>query len=102
MNEPPESIPATGRRADRRPYFAIVQFRSGHRRADVKVSDISQLGARISGVFLVREGDRFYLKLNGIEPLEAIVAWVTDFEFGCEFARPLSPIVFEAITAGRI
>lgn len=102
MTEQPNSIPANGRRADRRPYFATVQFRSGHRRADVKVNDISQLGARISGVFLVREGDRFYLKLNGIEPLEAKVAWVTDFEFGCEFVRPLNPVIFEAITNGRI
>lgn len=91
-----------GRRVDRLPFEAKVQFRSGNRRADVKVLDISRLGARISGVFLVREDDRFFLKIGAIEPIEARVAWVTDFEFGCEFLRPLSEIILDAITARRI
>jgi hypothetical protein len=87
-----------GRRAERRAFGASVQFRSGTRKANVAVRDISQFGARICGVFLVREGDRFFLKLPLIEPLEARVAWVTQFEFGCEFVRPLNPAIFDAIT----
>lgn len=48
-----------GRRADRRTYEAQIQFRKGVKRATVKLQDISQLGARVSGVFLVHEDDHF-------------------------------------------
>jgi len=89
---------ANERRVDRRRYRASVQFRSGNRRANVEVTDISELGARVSGVFLVHEGDSFFIKIGALEAIEAKVAWVTDFEFGCEFLRPLSPVILDAIT----
>lgn len=87
----------SGRRADRAPFEASVQFRAGNRRATVKVRDISEFGARISGVYLVHVGDRFFLTLPGLESIEARVAWVEEFQFGCEFARPLNPVILEAI-----
>ena len=87
-----------GRRADRRAFAAQVQFRSGTRRAAVKVRDISTLGARVSGVFLVHQGDHIFLKLPMIEPIPAKVAWAEAFEFGCEFERPLSDMILAAIT----
>lgn len=86
-----------GRRADRAPFDASVTFRAGTRKAAVRVRDISTLGARVSGVFLVRNGDRIFLTLPGLEAVEARVAWVSDFEFGCEFVRPLNPVVLEAL-----
>lgn len=86
------------RRTDRFRFEAEVQFRSGSRRASVQVSDISTLGARISGVFLVHEDDQFFLKLPLIEPLAARIVWAESFEFGCEFARPLNESVLAAIT----
>lgn len=93
-----EQLNITGsRRANRQSFAAVVQFRSGVRRAEVKVRDVSTLGARISGVFLVRQGDQFFLKLPMIEAIAAQVVWVEEFEFGCEFARPLSDVVLEAI-----
>lgn len=84
-----------GRRSERLSYSAEVQFRSGTRRANVRLRDISKFGARISGVFLVHIGDRFFVKLHGMEAFEARVAWVEEFEFGCEFIRPLSDVVLE-------
>ena len=98
MTQKPQFQTPEERRADRRQYGAIVQFRQGSRRADVKVRDVSMHGARISGVFLARTGDQFYLKFAALEPLLAQVVWVEDFEFGCEFERPLSNVVFDAIT----
>ena len=89
---------AGGRRAERRKIDASVQFRSGTKRANVNVRDISRFGARIGGVYLARIGDHFWLKLPMIEAIEARVAWVEDFEFGCEFTRPLSEIVFDNIS----
>jgi hypothetical protein len=88
-----------GRRADRLVYAAEVQFRSGSRRASVQVTDISTLGARISGVFLVHVDDHIYLKLPMIEAIPARVAWTDSFEFGCEFDRPLSEVILAAITS---
>lgn len=88
-----------GRRADRRRYEAQVQFRKGAKRATVKVQDISRFGARVSGVYLVHEGDRLFLTLPGINPIESRVAWVTAFEFGCEFIQPLSEFVLDSIVA---
>ena len=102
MIEQVQPNPPSGRRVDRLPFQAKVQFRAGNRRADVQVLDISQLGARISGVFMVREDDRFFLKIGPIEAIEARVAWVTDFEFGCEFLRPLNEVILEVITKHRI
>lgn len=98
MNSQPKFQQTSGRRADRRCYAASVQFRAGTRRANVQVQDISELGARVSGVFLVHEGDRFFLKIGMIEPIEARVVWVSDFDFGCEFFRPLNPVILDTIT----
>jgi hypothetical protein len=87
------------RRTDRRQFDVAVKFRSGTRRATVKANDISQFGARISGVFLVHVGDRMFLTLPGIAPIEARVAWVAEFEFGCEFVAPLHQAILDAIIA---
>ena len=102
METAPKFENAGGRRADRVGYQASVQFRAGNRRAEVHILDISRLGARISGVFLVHQDDRFFIKLGNLEPIEARVAWITDFEFGCEFVRPLNEAILDAITGARI
>lgn len=84
------------RRSERKAWHAEVLFRRGTRRAIVQVSDISCFGARISGVFLVKPGDRFFIRLPGLSSVEARVAWVKDFEFGCEFIQPLHEAVLDA------
>jgi hypothetical protein len=95
----PQFVSTGGRRTDRRQFDATVQFGSGTKRAAVKLRDISCIGARVAGVFLVREGDRLFLTLPGLAPIEAQVAWTTQFEFGCQFLQPLSPFVLDAIVA---
>ncbi len=97
MASQPQSDNANARRAERKPFKASVHFRRGERRANVEVQDITHLGARIAGVFLAREGDRFWLKIASLESIEARVAWVEDFEFGCEFDRPLGDVVLDSI-----
>ena len=99
MSSEPQFQSTGGRRADRFAFAGEVQFRSGSRRANVQILDISTLGARISGVFLVHENDHIFLKLPLIEPIPARVAWVQTFEFGCEFDRPISEVILAAITA---
>ena len=69
------SFQQTGKRRTERAIFdATVMFRAGTRKASVKVRDISALGARISGVYLVRVDDRFFLTLPGLQSIEARVA----------------------------
>lgn len=102
MENTPKFASTGGRRADRISYQASVQFRAGSRRAEVQISDISRLGARVSGVFLVHQDDRFFIKIGNLEPVEARVAWISDFEFGCEFLRPLNEAILDAITGARI
>lgn len=102
MIERPNSFVNYGRRVDRKPFSATVKFRAGTKRAEVRVHDISALGARVSGFFLVRQGDRFFLKIGNLAPIEARVVWFNDFDFGCEFLRPLNQAVLDALTAGRI
>lgn len=101
MASEPKFQTTGGRRSERRTWAAEVQFRAGAKRANVKVLDISPLGARIQGVFLVHQGDRLFIKLPGMESIEAKVAWVADFEFGCEFVNPLNPVILEARTGSR-
>ncbi len=98
MASEPQFRSTGGRRADRRSIAATVQFRAGTRRANVQIRDISRFGARIGGVFLVHIDDRFFVKLPGLEAIEARVAWVEEFEFGCEFVRPLNEVVLDAVT----
>jgi len=101
MSGVPQFQVSGGRRVDRYAFSAEVQFRSGTRRAAVQVRDISTLGARVSGVFRVREEDQIYIKLPMIEAIPARIAWANSFEFGCEFERPLSEPVLAAITAAQ-
>jgi hypothetical protein len=98
-NSQPKFVVTGGRRVDRQRYEAQIQFRKGTRRALVKLCDISRFGARIEGVFLVREGDHLFVTLPGIAPVGARVAWVSQFEFGCEFIQPLNDIILNAIIA---
>lgn len=97
----PKFRPLAGRRADRRTYFAEIHFRKGAKRAMVKLRDISELGARVDGVFLVHENDSFFLTLPGLSSIEARVVWVDQFAFGCEFMQPLSPVILDSIINRR-
>lgn len=74
MSGVPQFQVSGGRRVDRYAFSAEVQFRSGTRRAAVQVRDISTLGARVSGVFRVREDDHIYIKLPMIEAIPARIA----------------------------
>jgi PilZ domain len=89
--------PVPQRKADRVPLSAEVQLRSGTRRAVVKVNNLSATGARIAVAQMLRTDDQIYLKLPGLEAIEARVVWVDSFEAGCEFVRPLHPATFEAV-----
>lgn len=87
----------TRRQTERKPLSAIVQCRRGITRETVEVLDISQTGARVRALSPLRSGSVVWLRLPGLEPIQANVVWTRKFESGCEFARALHPAVFETI-----
>ncbi len=87
----------TRRQAERKPLSAIVQCRRGITRESVEVLDISQSGARIRTLSPLRSGSVVWLRLPGLEAIQANVVWSRQFESGCEFVRALHPAVFEII-----
>jgi len=65
--------------------------------AEVKVHDLSEHGFRTEWPYLLRPGDRVWLKLPEFAAWSAIVAWNHKFELGCKFETALYPAVFDRI-----
>ena len=58
-------------------------------RRDVQLIDVSTGGARLTNDLSLRVGDRFWITLPGLGPMEADVVWTRTDELGCRFARAL-------------
>ncbi len=71
----------------------------GQTRFEIDVVDLSQQGFRAETSFTLWPGTVVWLTLPGLAPLEAVVAWRDKFKYGCAFAKPLHPAVFEHIIA---
>ena len=89
----------SGRQCDRTRVHMNAAFREGCGRAIIDITDISPTGARIESHLSLCVEHHIWLKLNGLEALEARVAWVNRHEAGCEFVRPLHPAVFDRIVS---
>ena len=65
----------------------------------VQIVDLSTHGFRIETHLDLQEGADVWVRLPGIEPYHAKVAWVRGYVAGCAFERPLHPAVLELIVA---
>ena len=63
----------------------------------VRVKDLSTDGCRVSGLDSLEAGSEIWLKITGLAPIRARVAWVSAGEAGCEFAAPLHAAVVEEL-----
>jgi hypothetical protein len=63
----------------------------------VRVLDLSPEGFRASTHLELGNGSDVWLRLPGLEPLHATVAWSTGHFIGCAFERPLHPAVVAMI-----
>lgn len=98
-----DSTDQNGRRRARRALFrADVEFGQSGRRNRITVLDLSTHGARLRLIHKLQAGDSFWLRLPGLAPLSAKVAWTRDFIIGCEFAEPLHPAVFDSLVNRRL
>lgn len=63
----------------------------------IQILDLSTDGFRASTHLDLPHGTDVWLRLPGLEPLQAKVAWSKGQYVGCAFARPLHPAVLEMI-----
>ena len=86
------------RRALRKPVRLKAQLRDrGTAKFEIEVVDLSTTGFRAETGFTLWEGHTVWLTLPGFTSLEASVAWRDGFTYGCAFAQPLHPAVFDHI-----
>ncbi|MCW6531437.1 pilus assembly protein PilZ [Sphingomonas sp. MMSM24] len=71
----------------------------GTTRFEIEVVDLSTTGFRAHTSFTMWPGQTVWLTLPGLAALEAVVAWRDKFKYGCAFAKPLHPAVFDHIVA---
>ena len=63
----------------------------------VEVSDLSTHGFRVQTHLDLEPHATVWLRLPGLEPRAATVAWIRGQSLGCAFDRPLYPPVLETI-----
>ena len=92
--------PTTPRAHEREKLEASVCLRRpGGQRYNVALYDLTPSGCKVEFVERPRPGDVFWAKWEGLEAVEATVAWVDAFCVGLKFARPLHPAIFEALVS---
>jgi hypothetical protein len=82
----------------------VVDFSAFVRESDavalrLRVKDISTDGCRLWGSEDLKPQSEIWLKIAGLAPLRARVAWVTTDEAGCEFTTPLHAATVEQLLA---
>ena len=69
--------------------------RAGHNNYRVHLYDMSPHGCKVEFVTRPKLDETVWVKIDGLESLEALVCWVNGFEAGVEFVRPIHPAVFD-------
>jgi hypothetical protein len=87
------------RTAMRLPVGIKATFREqGLNRMDVDVVDLSATGFCINTVYRVRVGQRVWLAIPTLKPMEAVVRWSDGQNHGCEFSSPMHPAVVDHVS----
>jgi len=87
-----------GREAERVPLEVAAGLRQrGAAGVSVQVMDLSTHGFRAATHLQLEVGSDVWLRLPGLEPCHAVVAWSKANFVGCRFERPLHPAVLEMI-----
>jgi hypothetical protein len=103
--DPAVPLPNSGESEEsRRALRKAVKMRAhlrdrGTTRFEIEVVDLSTTGFRAQTSFTLWPGTTVWLTLPGLAGLEAVVAWRDKYRYGCAFAKPLHPAVFDHIVA---
>lgn len=88
------------RAAERRGVGIRAQLREmGGGRLSVDVQDLSTTGFRVDSIYRIGVGMTVFLTIPSISPLEAVIVWTHKTGYGCRFAHPLHPAVFDMISS---
>jgi len=86
------------RKSSRRPVDMSAGLRQrGASGVSVQVVDLSAHGFRVASHLELPIGTDVWLRLPGLEPYHATVAWQEGHYIGCAFERPLHPAVVDMI-----
>lgn len=86
------------RKSSRRPVDMSAGLRQrGAGGVSVQVVDLSAHGFRVATHLELTIGTDVWLRLPGLEPYHATVAWQEGHFIGCAFERPLHPAVVDMI-----
>lgn len=80
-------------------YISIDVREHGGGRHKALIMDLSQSGCRISSVTYMGEGKNVHITLPGFAPLEAVIVWKKQDEYGCSFLQRLHPAIYDHIRA---
>lgn len=76
----------------------IALRRSFAQRAPARLVDLTAYGACVEMTEWTRPGERLFVSIPTLAPIEAAARWVDGKVAGVEFARPLHPAVFRMLT----
>ena len=95
----PDQAEPDARRCSRRVVVSgsISVRKSGCLSFHLPALDLSTHGCRVELVEAADRGERVVVRLRGLEPLGADVAWVQGIHAGLRFHRPLHPAVFDQL-----
>ncbi len=74
---------------------AALRELGSSQRFDIHVDDLSLTGFRFNASFRLNVGQLVAVTIPGLAALEARVAWVDGFHYGCAFDRALHVAVFD-------
>lgn len=97
-----EELPREIPRDPRCKIAARIQMRrSGSKKSNADILDISRTGFQLDCTLYLNEGERFLVLLPGMQPLAAIAVWRDDYRTGCKFENPISEYVYGSLL-GRL
>jgi hypothetical protein len=73
----------------------ILRRRAGKNTYLVNVQDLSRHGCKLELIDRPAIEEFVWVRIDGLEPLEARVCWIDGFALGVEFRKDLHPAVFE-------
>lgn len=66
---------------------------------EVEVIDLSMTGFRFETSFTLKQGQKVFVTIPGVNTLEATVAWGRGYIYGAQFERSLYGAVFDHIAS---
>jgi hypothetical protein len=75
----------------------VTSRRAGSPNFRVSIRDLSPEGCKIEFVDRPNVHEHVWVKLEGLEAIEATVCWVGAHEAGLRFDHPLHPAVFDLL-----